>query len=343
VQKDGLYISIVIPTFNRARMLCDLLQSLGKVVIPPDTEWEILAVDNNSSDETAAVTEGFMGKGMLPLSYLFEPKQGASHARNTGIREAKGQVIAFLDDDQIVDKQWMVALGKGFKRFECSGISGRVIPTWKSVPPDWYCTEGPYRIVGATSGHELGETYREYSLKTLMPPTANLALKRTCFEKYGYFRTDMGPIGTDHDYTIGEDTEFCLRLILGGERLIYSPEALVYNIVHEDRVTKSFCKSFYFRYGRMQAYLYRYRAATHTYLGVPRYLFRDYLETFLAWGAAVVLGNNKAKLFYHFALSRIWGQIYQHLVQNHPYLLKMRRDRSKSMESWVTGGPKAQA
>ncbi|MGH7380655.1 MAG: glycosyltransferase family 2 protein [Candidatus Methylomirabilales bacterium] len=342
MQKDGLHISIVIPTFNRAQLLPDLLQSLGEIVIPPDTEWEILVVDNNSSDETAAVTEGFIGKGMLPLSYVFESKQGLSHARNAGIREAKGQVIAFVDDDEIVDRQWMVGLDEGFKRFECSGIGGRVIAKWKSVPPDWYCTEGPYRIVGATSGHDLGETYREYSLETLMPIGGNLALKRTCFEKYGYFRTDIGPIGANHHYTIGEDVEFCLRLILGGERLIYSPEALVHNIVHEDRVTKSFCKSFYFRYGMMQTYLYRHRAGRHNYLGVPRYLFRDYLETFLAWGAAVVRGNSKAKLFYHFGLSRIWGQIYQHLVQNHPYLLTMGRNRSKSMGPWVTEGPKAQ-
>jgi glycosyltransferase involved in cell wall biosynthesis len=292
-----------------------LLGSLEELRIPNGTDYEILIVDNNSTDQTRETVHEFIKRKKIPLYYFFEGDQGSSYARNRGISEAKGSVIAFLDDDEIVDENWLFSLHEGFDRFECSGIGGRVIAKWAFSPPNWYTIKGPFRIVGPTAGHDLGDAYAEYSLETRLPVTANLAIKKHCFTQYGYFRTDMGPVG--NDYIMGEDMEFCLRLIKGGERIIYSPKAVVYNMVHEDRVTKPSCKSYHFRFGRIQAELLKFKDGTRTLDGIPIFLFREYFEALISLISAALFGNKQATFFYRLKLSRISGRIYQHFLENH--------------------------
>ena len=93
-------ISIIICTYNRAEHLADTLESLFKLNFPPSVSVEILAVDNNSSDSTADVVNRFQ-INHPSISYIFEATAGLSHARNRGIKEAKGNIITFIDDDSI--------------------------------------------------------------------------------------------------------------------------------------------------------------------------------------------------------------------------------------------------
>ena len=310
-----MLFSIVIPTYNRAQLLLSLLDSLERLHIPENTGCEILIVDNNSPDHTREIVDEFIKRKNMPIHYFFEKKQGATHARNRGIREVRGEIIAFLDDDETVDKNWLVALREGFDRFQCVGIGGKVVAKWTSPHPDWYTMEGPFRIVGPTSGHNLGDDYAKYSLETPMPSTGNLAVKRECFQKYGCFSTDLGlgPIGNIPG--IGDDTEFCLRLFKGGGKLIYSPKAIVYNVVHKERVTKEYCKSYHFLFGRVQAKIYEPEEGVRTYGNVPRYLFREYLEALLSLMGAAVRREKQARFYYRLRLSRISGQIFQLLQQ----------------------------
>jgi glucosyl-dolichyl phosphate glucuronosyltransferase len=303
-------LSVVVPTFNRQELLKSLLESLEKVKVPKDATFDVSIVDNNSTDQTKAVVKEFIEKNTLKLRYIFEKKQGASHARNRGVREASGPIIGFLDDDEVVDDYWLTAIIGGFKRFRCDGISGRTFARWLFPPPKWYTTEGPFRIIGPTAGHNLGEKYLEYKIKTRMPTTANLAIRKDCFNKFGYFRTDMGPVQND-EYFIGEDTEFCYRLVNGGARLFYVPEAVVYNIVHEDRLTKDFCKRYYFRIGRGMAMFIKPTKKDRTIIGIPIYLFREYFESLIAWALTVYRKDRKAALYYRLQINRITGKIYQ--------------------------------
>ena len=179
--------------------------------------------------------------------------------------------------------------------------------------PNWYTTEGPFRLIGPTAGHNLGDSRLEYDSKTRMPTTANLAVKKDCFGKFGFFRTDMGPV-QNSEYFIGEDTEFCFRLITGGARFFYVPEAIVYNRVHEERLSKDFCRRYYFRIGRGMAMFIDPSKKARSILGIPLYLFREYLETQIAWSSAAFGKNEKAALFYRLQLNRIAGNIYQLFV-----------------------------
>lgn len=302
--------SIIIPTYNRAAMLDALLRSLETMVVPESMGWEVLIVDNNSIDNTADVVEACARRGRIIVRRVVETQQGASFARNRGVQESRGEIIGFLDDDETVSTEWLAMFQSAFARGDCSGVGGRVIPQWKSTPPDWYATEGPYRIFGATVGHDLGDELIEYSASTLLPGTGNMAVTRECFERFGLFRTDMGPVGDK--YQLGEDTEFCMRLIGAGERLVYVPSAIVFNAVHPERVTKRYCKQYHFRCGRVLARLYQAELGTRMIGSMPRHLFRAYAETLVFWLGNVVRGRRKTGFYYRLMLARIGGQIYYH-------------------------------
>src|SRR5215475_15705591 len=93
------FISVIICTYNRCESLLGALKSLETMLIPPDLAWELLVIDNNSSDKTSEAVGSFLSRGTLPLTYVFEPVAGLSTARNRGILESSGEIVAFLDDD----------------------------------------------------------------------------------------------------------------------------------------------------------------------------------------------------------------------------------------------------
>ena len=112
--------------------------------LPRSIEWEILVVDNNSSDQTRQVVEQYMQRCPGRYRYLFEPKQGKSHALNSAIREARGELLAFMDDDVIVEPTWLQNLTSGLHSGEWAGAGGRILPDWMSAVPHWLPIAGSY-------------------------------------------------------------------------------------------------------------------------------------------------------------------------------------------------------
>src|SRR6266576_376499 len=123
-------ISLVICTYNRAFSLGRTLESLRQMSVPRDLEWELIVVDNNSTDNTRAVVQKFARTAGLTISYFFEAKQGLCHARNAGVANANGEVIAFTDDDVRVAPQWIRELAATFRQFDCIGVAGKSVPAW---------------------------------------------------------------------------------------------------------------------------------------------------------------------------------------------------------------------
>src|SRR5262245_54525978 len=107
-------LSVVICTYNRAERLRETLESLRKIRTPAGIAWELLLIDNNSSDDTKAVALGFARHFGWALRYIFEEKAGLCHARNRGVKEARGEIIAFTDDDCIADHNWIKAIWEEF-------------------------------------------------------------------------------------------------------------------------------------------------------------------------------------------------------------------------------------
>src|SRR5688500_504515 len=101
--------SVLICTYNRARLLEATLASLAAMRVPPDLHWDVIVVDNNSTDGTRAVIESHVHAFPVALRYVFEPRQGKSHALNSGAAASAAEVIAFTDDDVRIDPDWLEA------------------------------------------------------------------------------------------------------------------------------------------------------------------------------------------------------------------------------------------
>lgn len=244
--RSHMKISTILCTYNRSESLARALESVAASIVPQPIEWEVLVVDNNSSDQTKAVVKAFCDQHPRRFRYVFEPQQGKSYALNTGIREASGDILAFVDDDVTVEPDWLQNLTSPLQDGRTTGTGGRILPARGFVPPDWLALNGPCNLVGALCAYfNPGDVPSE--LKE--PPFgANMAFRREMFEKYGNFRTDLGPFPNNK---IGfEDTEFGRRLMTGGERLGYVPSATVYHEVPQYRVHKEFLLDWWFTFGR---------------------------------------------------------------------------------------------
>jgi glycosyltransferase involved in cell wall biosynthesis len=283
-------ISIIICTFNRSQMLAKVLEDLDKQVVPRGVTWEALVVDNNSTDKTRAVVENFEKEGMAVFRYVFENRQGKSYALNSGIRAARGEIVAFTDDDVQIDPHWLWNLKKVFDEYDCGGVGGRIVPQWTCEKPKWLQADGPNQLMDAIIQFDRGDMCCE--LKA-MPFGANMAFKKSMFQKYGLFRLDLGPRPGCKIYY--EDTEFGLRVKSGGEKLMYAPDAIVYHPVEKERVEKGYYQSWYFGFGGAMVRTHRFPQSTVFYCGVPRYFFKQFAKTMMRW---VFTFESQKRFFY---------------------------------------------
>jgi glycosyltransferase involved in cell wall biosynthesis len=275
-----MHISVVISTYNRAASLARTLESLRQMRVRSNLEWELIVVDNNSIDNTRAAVTEYLRTSGLNGRIVFEPKQGLCHARNRGVAEATGEIIAFTDDDVRLAPEWLEEIAETFKKFDCIGVGGKSVPEWNDVAkPAWLVTAGPHRLSsGPILEFDLGKEAKELQV----PPWGlNMAFRRVAFERYGGFRTDLGVSGAGG--LLGEDTEFGRRLFRLGEKIVYSPWAVVFHPVDKRRVTKSYFLRFYLRMGRTDIRADGWPVDAVLYLGIPRYMFRAFMERCTIW------------------------------------------------------------
>jgi glycosyltransferase involved in cell wall biosynthesis len=258
-------VTVILCTYNRCQSLAKALESVAVSNLPKSVEWEVLVVDNNSCDQTRKVVEDFCRRYPGRFRYLFESRQGKSHALNSGIRAARGDVLAFMDDDVSVEPTWLRNLTASLDSGEWAGAGGRILPQQTFSAPCWLPLEGKYSVAGMLALFDLGNETGELCQA---PFGTNMAFQRKMFEKHGNFRTDMGPCpGSEMR---NEDTEFGRRLLAAGERLRYEPSAIVHHAVPENRLRKTYFLAFWFDHGRASVREWKKRPDI---LGVPREYF----------------------------------------------------------------------
>jgi glycosyltransferase involved in cell wall biosynthesis len=271
-------ITVIICTFNRCESLTKALNSVAASVLPEPVSWEVLVVDNNSSDQTPTVVREFCNRHPERFRYLFEPQQGKSYALNAGIREARGDVLAFADDDAVVGPDWLWSLTSSLHSGEWAGAGGRIIPVWTKPRPSWLSTDDPHTMgpfVAFDQGTESGQLNRP-------PYGANMAFRKEMFEKYGGFLTELGP--RPGSEIKGEDIEFGKRLLSGGERLRYEPCAVVLHPVPECRMKRKYVLRWWFWYGRAEVLQSGLPSDGKWLLsGIPLYLLRRLVRWSLQW------------------------------------------------------------
>lgn len=214
VERDnGLpFVSVVVPTFNRKKLLENCLNSLFKMDYP-GSKLEVIVVDGGSTDGTKVMVHRKFPK----VRFILEKRKGRSFARNTGWKRAKGEIVAYTDDDCVIDKCWLRILVSGFDSREIGGVGG---PMFLLLNPKSICEKFHGTPVG---NFYLGE--RKLLAKELI--TSNLAVRREVFEKNKF------DVSLAYDL---EDIDFCRSLIESGYKLLYIPHAKVYHRIDPKRV-----------------------------------------------------------------------------------------------------------
>jgi glycosyltransferase involved in cell wall biosynthesis len=246
-QKIGqMSVTVILCSYNRCGDLAGALESVAASQMPSSVAWEVLVVDNNSTDQTREVIEGFCRKYPGIFRYLLEPTPGKSYALNAGIANARGDVLVFTDDDVTMEPGWLENLTAPFQGGECAGTAGRTLPAQKFTVPPWLPDNHWDSWAGILCAYfDLGDNPCEL----LRPPYgANMAFRKSLFEKHGGFRLDLGP--RPGNQIRNEDTELGRRLLAAGERLRYVPTAVVYHPVPEGRITQEYFLSWWFDYAR---------------------------------------------------------------------------------------------
>ena len=276
-----MFITVIVCTYNRHETLVKTLESIAALKIPESMAWEVLVVDNNSTDKTREAIESFCCKDPARFTYLFEQQQGLSHARNTAIRAARGDILAFTDDDAIVEPDWLINLTSALYDGEWVGAGGRIIPVWPRALPSWLSTNDPFTM-GAFVAFDLGT---QAGRLTHPPYGANMAFRRHVFEKYGDFRVDLGRTGTNLQGR--EDIEFANRLLANGERLRYEPGAVVHHPVPEWRMERRYVLRWSYWYGRSEIAELGRPEARWLISGVPLHLMRRLVRWSLQWMTSI--------------------------------------------------------
>lgn len=263
-------VSVVICTYNRAQSLHRTLESLAAMSLPPDFSWELVVVDNNSTDQTPKVVADFAAAHAFDVRYVFEKNQGLSHARNRGIVEATGDILAFVDDDIVVTSNWLASIARGFSDLNADCIGGKILPLWEGPVPTWL-TQDLYGYLGLLD-------HGDAPIRMTTPDLwgANYAVRRSLFSKYGQFNVTLGR--TPDKLYAGEETDFSRRLLQGGAHLWYCAQAVVYHRVPAARMTKSYLRKWTYDQGELRGSLAR---DTHRkqIAGLPLYPFLNLWET----------------------------------------------------------------
>jgi GT2 family glycosyltransferase len=242
-------------------------------------------------------------------------------ARNRGISESRGSILAFTDDDVDVDPAWMAELWRAAGAYpEAAFFGGKIVPLWKESPPPWMVEYSSGMLSGVTMDFNLGQEERLLEKNELFFG-ANMAFRREMVLKMGLFRVDLGVNG--NSLLSNEETEYMERLIEAGYRGLYVPRMVVHHRNPNDRMTESYMLRWFTGCGASHVRLGKVESSPFQLFGAPRYLWRQLAAsacTYLArrWNPAA--GATWVPSARYMAM--VWGSISE--------FRRMARDRKKS-------------
>ena len=306
-------VSVVVSTYNRADQLPLALEAL--LAQTGEAVYEVVVVDNNSTDGTRDVVAAFAARSNGRIRYGFESRQGLSYGRNTGIGLARAPIIALTDDDVRVAPDWVSRIARTLQENpDVDFLGGRVLPNWIEPPPPWLTTAHWSPLALQDYGDAPMWTGRERAVCLV---GASLAFRRRVFETVGLFTPALGRIKDGIGST--EDHDMQLRVWRAGLRGQYTPAVVSIADVTPDRMLKSYHRRWHRGHGRYCA-LMRLRefvpedqgplAEPHdliTLFGSPAFVYSDFFRKGYRWLDAVC--RRKDSLFYANQLRHVWSYI----------------------------------
>jgi glycosyltransferase involved in cell wall biosynthesis len=283
--------SVLVCTYNRASLLRETLAAFTTLTPPDGCDVEIIVVDNNSTDTTAAVIADAATRSPFPIVALHESRQGKSFALNRGLEAARGDVVALTDDDVWPEQDWLCRIVGRFRERDVTFVFGKVLPRWGALPPPELLTPPAQDIWGPLALVDYGDEAADYLPELTgqrLPIGANLAFSRRALGTVGGWRTDLGKV--DNTLTSGEDHEIFCRLrrfnLYSG---FYDPAIAVRHYVPARRLTRRYFREWFFWSGKTHALmlddLYPHIDMTRVarIAGMPRFLWRQGLQQLGRW------------------------------------------------------------
>lgn len=237
-------VSVIVATRNRAVRLARLLPELGAQVTDGAFTYDVLVVDNASTDETSRVIEEQRRTLPVTLRHVSEGRIGKPYALNTGMHRATGRIFAFTDDDALPAARWLLDLWHCFDTEGADAVAGRVLPRWTGTRPVWL-TDEALRGLGALGCVDHGphrlHSARQQNCRWV---GSNLAIRREAAERLGPYDVQLAR---------GQDTEYYRRAIRLALTVVYEPAAIVYHEITPERGTKRYFRQWYHRAGFYRA------------------------------------------------------------------------------------------
>jgi len=218
-------ISVIVSTYteNRLDNILYCLDSLNRQSLKP---FETLLVLDPDPD----LVKFYSSRIPSDIRIIVSPEKGLSNARNAGIQNSKGEVVAFIDDDAYADPKWLENIEKCYSDPTVKGVGGHIKPHWEAERPHWFPQEF-YWIIGCS--------YQELERRRIVrnPIGANMSFRKNVFDVVGYFRSDIGRYGKT--LLAGEEAEFSIKLLnsIPESKILYDPAAIVYHRVPKERLS----------------------------------------------------------------------------------------------------------
>jgi len=272
--KTGRLITVGICTWNRSGLLRKTLEQFKNLKPADGVDWELIVVDNNSTDDTQNVLADFVGR--LPLRALREPTPGKSNAANLIVRESRGEYILWTDDDVLVNPEWLREYVGAFDRYpDAEVFGGRIDPWFEGTPPRWL-SEGFRAVAGVYAA--MNQSYPGGPApENFYPLGANMALKRSAHLKHP-FDPRIGPQpGTS---IRGEEWMLVRALRRDGAQVVWVPEATVEHFIPRARQTEAYLRDWFHGNGELLAKMETKQGAG-TWFGRPLWIWREWVECWI--------------------------------------------------------------
>lgn len=270
-----MMLSVILCTYNRERYIYNVLQSIAAGGFG---DYEIVLVNNNSTDGTEGECQRFAkDHPEVAMRYCVEKQQGLSYARNRGIMESQGEVLVYVDDDAVVNREYLQTYADFFNRNkEAVAAGGPITPRYDGCEePSWMSHYTRQLVTGELN---LGTREREFP-KGAFPGGGNAAYRKSVFDEVGLFNVELGRKGNS---LIGaEEKDLFDKMTSRGMKFYYLPNAILYHLIPPKKLTQDYFDRLTYGIGVSE----RYRTLQ---IGKKKYLNR-LLKEAVKWGGTMVL------------------------------------------------------
>jgi glycosyltransferase involved in cell wall biosynthesis len=284
-------ITVALCTWNRAALLDATLTSMASLRVPTGTEWELLVVDNNSTDQTPQIIEKH--RANLPLVALHETRAGKSYAANLAAARATGELLVWTDDDVLVPENWLLEYARAAAAWpDAEFFAGSIEPWFESSPPEWI-TRHLSELTGVYVIVDHGSTERPLNRGEAVFG-ANMAFRIGTARAF-----PLNPrLGRIRGSLIGgDDTELVERVFNAGHSGVWVPTARLRHFVPSERLTAQYIQRWFRDAGR-NFVIQKGLDGGRRIASVPTWVIRQYMETQCRRGYAAAIGGSA--WFQHF-------------------------------------------